>query len=176
MVFAIILAAVEVLITFASSKWFSSQLYTVSAVAGVVAIVMVRWKYFAAVHALVGALALCIASGANAHQYMIYCIGNLFGLAALLMVRFLGEKKIRKNPIFSVLYGVVTLFLMQTGRGLMALILGYGFKNAIAFFATDSLSYVFVAVIMLVARSQDGLLEEQVSYIRRIQEAEEHKS
>ena len=171
--FALILAVAEVLISLAASRWFPDQLYTVSAVAGVTAIVIVRWKWFAGIHALIGALVICIVLGSTPHQFLIYCVGNLFGLFGVFLAKLIKEERMRKNPLLAILYGMGVLLMMQTGRAALSLILGYGFKSALAFYATDSLSYIFTALILLIASRQDGLLEEQVHYIHRIQEAEE---
>ncbi|MBR1861294.1 MAG: hypothetical protein IJ796_05485 [Lachnospiraceae bacterium] len=170
--FAVILAVVEGLISFASSRWFPDQLYTVSVTAGVTAIVMIRWKWFGAIHAVIGGLVLCIVFKSTPQQYIIYCVGNLLGLLGILIAKLIKEERMRKNIFLACVYGVSVLLLMQTGRGCMALMLGYGFKNAVAFYATDSLSIVFTAIILLVAGKQDGLLENQVHYIHRIQESE----
>ncbi|MCR4618023.1 MAG: hypothetical protein K5669_07550 [Lachnospiraceae bacterium] len=174
--FAVILIVVEALISLASSKWFPEQLYTVSAVAGVTAIVMVRWKWFGAIHAVIGALVLCVVFKSSLQQYLIYCVGNLLGVAGIFIVKLMREERMRKNALLAILYGLGVQVLMQTGRALMALILGYGIKNSIAFFATDSLSLIFTALIVFVASRQDGMLEEQVHYIRRLQEAEAAKA
>lgn len=173
--FTFILTLVETLIALASSKWFPDQLYTVSAVAGVTAIVMVRWKWFGAIQAIAGALVLCVVFKSTPRQYLIYCVGNLFCLLGTLAVKFLKEEKMRKNILIAILYGVLVLFFMQTGRAVVSLILGYGFKNALGFYVTDSLSYIFTALILFVSSRQDGLLENQVHYIRRIQDAEKDK-
>jgi hypothetical protein len=171
--FAVILGIAEVLITLAGSKWFPDQLYTVSVTAGVTAIVMVRWKWFAGIHALIGAIIICLVLGSTPHQFIIYCVGNLFGLFGVFLAKLIKEERMRKNPIFAILYGMAVLLMMQTGRAVISLILGYGFKNALAFYVTDSLSYIFTALILLIAAKQDGLLENQVHYIHRIQEADE---
>ena len=166
--FAAIAFFAELVITLAASRWYPDQLYTVSAGAALTAIVMIRWKGYAAIPALTGGLALCIAMGAVPVHYLIYCLGNLFGVAALLFLKAVGEKRIRENAIWTIGFGVCTLVLMQAGRALIALLLGYGIRNGIAFFATDSLSYVFTAVILWVARRQDGLFEDQKEYLVRL--------
>jgi hypothetical protein len=62
---------------------------------------------------------------------------------------------------------------MQSGRELAALCFGYEFKLLLRFYATDSLSILFTALIIWIARRQDGLLEDQIDYIKRVQEEEE---
>ena len=165
---ALITFVSELLITFAASRWFPDQLYTVSAVAAITAIVMVRWKGYAAIQALTGGVAICIGLGAEPKQWVIYCIGNLFSLGALLFLKKCGEGKIRTNAVWTIVYGALTLLMMQTGRTILALIFGGTLLEALAFYATDSLSYVFTAVILWIAGRQDGILEDQKEYLARL--------
>ena len=158
----------ELLISLAASRWFPDQLYTVSVTAALTAIVMIRWKGYAMAQAVIGAMALNLAMGGTPKQWLIYCVGNLLSLGALLFVKGIGEKKIRGNAALTIAYGVVTLFLMQTGRALIALFLGGTIRDAIAFYATDSLSCVFTAVILWIAGRLDGVLEDQKEYLARL--------
>ncbi len=52
--FAVILCVAELLIVTAARFWYADQLYTVSAVAAVVAIVLMRWGPWAGIHAVLG--------------------------------------------------------------------------------------------------------------------------
>ena len=52
--FAVILCIAELLIVTAARFWYADQLYTVSAVAAVVAIVLMRWGPWAGIHAVLG--------------------------------------------------------------------------------------------------------------------------
>lgn len=158
----------ELLITLAASRWYPDQLYTVSVTAALTAIVLVRWKGYAAVTALVGGAALCIGLGASPKQWLIYCIGNLAFLGALFFLKIVGEKKIRGNAAWTIFYGAFTLLVMQTGRAAVALILGGTLREAMAFYATDALSYVFTAVILWIAGRLDGILEDQKEYLVRL--------
>lgn len=158
----------ELVIALAASKWFPDQLYTVSAVAALTSIVMVRWKGYAGIPAVLGGLATCIALGAAPSQYLAYCLGNLLGLLGLVFLKIAGEKKIRKSAFLTICYGICTLLLMQTGRAVVALAMGHGIGEVLAFYATDSLSVVFTAVILWVARRLDGILEDQKEYVRRL--------
>ena len=60
------------------------------------------------------------------------------------------------------------MLLMQSGRAVMALALGNCFREAFAFYATDSLSLIFTAVILWIARRLDGILEDQKEYLERL--------
>ena len=174
--FAVIAFFSELVISLAASRWYPDQLYTVSATAAITAIVFVRWRGYGLIHAAIGGLALCIALGAEPKQYLIYCAGNLLSVLTLLFLRIAGEKRVRTNAFWTILYGACTLFLMQTGRAVLALLSGGTVHVAIAFYATDSLSYVFTAVILWIARRLDGILENQSEYLARIHaQTEEEK-
>ncbi|MBO5986149.1 MAG: hypothetical protein J6Z33_10340 [Lachnospiraceae bacterium] len=165
---AVIAFLAELVITLASARWFPDQLYTVSVTAAITAIVAVRWKGYAVIQSFLGGAALCIGLGANPKQWLIYCIGNLAFLVMIPFLKLVGEKKIRGNAVWTILYGALTLFAMQTGRAVLALALGGTIRDAAAFYATDSLSYVFTVVILWIAGRQDGILEDQKEYLARL--------
>ena len=171
--FALILCVTEMLIVNAARFWFADQLYTVSAVAAVTAIVLMRWGPWAAIHAVLGGLVFCLASRGSARQMLIYCAGNLLSLAALLPLRLLGSERIRKDGFLSVCFGLLVLLLMQLGRAVMALMLGAGFSACLGFFTTDALSLLFTGVIIWIARRLDGIFENQKHYLLRIHKEEE---
>ena len=70
---AVILAVFEAITSLAASKWFPLQLFSLSPTIAVVCIVMMRWGGWAAIHAVVGGLSFCIATGASPEQYAVYC-------------------------------------------------------------------------------------------------------
>lgn len=91
--FAVMLCISETVIVTAATRWFSDQLYTVSVVAAVVSIVLMRWGPWAAIHAFLGGFVFCFLSRGTATQYLIYCIGNLFSLLSLLLLRVFGKER-----------------------------------------------------------------------------------
>ena len=163
------LAAAEALITVAAKVWFPSEIYVLSPTVAIVCIVMMRWGAFAAVHAVGGGLALCIASGASLGQYAVYCVGNCFALAALLLFKIWGKEKIRSNPALSVLFAAVTYCAAQVGRWIVGLFFGGTAGDIVRLVTTDSLSLVFAVLVVLLARRIDGLFEDQMSYLVRTQ-------
>ncbi len=171
--FALMLILAEALIVSAATRWFPGQPYTVSAVSAVTAIVLMRWGPFAAIHAALGGAVFCMASGATASQYVIYCIGNLLGLGALGMVRWLTAQGIREDGFKTMVFGVVTALLMQLGRGIVSLAFGAGMADLVRFFTTDVISVLFAAVVVWIARRQDGLFENQKNYLLRVSQEEE---
>ncbi len=170
--FALILCAAETLIVKASTFWFAEQLWTVSAVGALTAIVLMRWGAWAAIHAALGGAVFVLASGGSAEQLLVYCAGNLLSLLALLPLRALGGERIRQDGFLSVCFGLVTLLLMQLGRALTALLLGKPFSACLGFFTTDALSLLFTGVILWIARRLDGIFENQKHYLLRIHKEE----
>ena len=173
--FAVMLCVAEWMIVKAATWWFPDQLYTVSVVGAITAIVLMRWGPWAAIHAALGGVIFCLASHGSARQYIVYCLGNLVSLLALVPLRLLGGERIRLDGFLSVSFGIVTLLLMQLGRALVALLLGTDFQTCLGFFTTDALSLLFTGVIIWVARRLDGIFENQKHYLLRIHKTEEEK-
>ena len=173
--FAVIMGIAETLIVRAATGWFASQLYTVSVVGALTAIVLMRWGIFADILAVLGGVVFCAALGAGAPQYLVYCLGNLFSLFMLIPLKKAGAEKIRMNAVLSVAFGLGTLLLMQCGRACVAFVLGKEFSVCLGFFTTDALSLLFTGVIIWIARKMDGVFENQKHYLLRIHKAEEEK-
>ena len=168
------LAVAEVVITRAATVWFPYESYVLSPTIAIVCIVMMRWGGFAAVHAVGGGLALCIASGASLNQFAVYCVGNCFALAALALFKAFGKEKIRTTPSLSVLFTVTAFCMAQVGSWLVGMVFGGSAGDIITFLTTDSLSLLFSLLTVLIARRIDGLFEDQMAYLVRTQ-AERNK-
>ena len=189
-VFGAMLVVAEALIVLAATRWFPAEAYTVSIVAAVTSIVLMRWGPWAAIHAVLGGLVYCFVSGGQPGQYLIYCAGNLFALLSLLWFRLLGKERIREDSFLTVMFALTTQLFMQLGRAAVAFALLRALPGSapagtqsiagalsfcIGFVTTDALSGFFTAVILWIARRQDGLFEDQKHYLLRIQEAEKEE-
>ena len=172
-IWALILCLFETLIVKAGTTVFASQPYTVSLVPALVAIIYMRWGAFGLVHAFLGGVILCLASGYSlvSKQDAVYAVGNLVSVLALPILKG-REKKIRDSWLWSAVFALVVALLMQVGRAVVSLVLGDVISAAVSFIATDVLSGVFAVVLVLIARRMDGVFESQVSYLIRVQEAE----
>ena len=174
--FALMMTFFEAVIVLAATRWFPNEPYTVSVVAAVVAIVMIRWGPWAAIHAALGGIVFCLASGAASRQYLIYCGGNLLSLLALIYIRKRGAEAIRRDSFKTVAYGLMALLLMETGRAALSLVFGTSLAAAAGFYTTDIISWLFTALILWIVRRLDGMLEDQKQYLHRVaQEREEEK-
>lgn len=172
-VFTLLLCLCETLITFAATRWFPGEPYTLSVTPAVTALVMVRWGWPAAIPAVLGALVFCLASGARAAQFLIYCAGNLAAVGMLLFLRRYDWQRLHDQVLLALLYGLLTALAMQLGRALIALLLGTPAATCAGFITTDALSAVFAALIVWIARQLDGMLEDQKHYLFRIAEEQE---
>ncbi len=169
-IMAVLLTVTQVLITVASTSWFQWELYVVSPVAVITAIVMMRWGFWAGLHAVLGGIVFAAASGGTAEHFIIYGIGNLLSLLAMLMVKLMGKERIRGSAFWTVSFALLVQLTMLLGRAVVAAICGHSFAECLAFISTDLLSALFTCVILWVSRRVDGLFEDQKHYLLRIQE------
>lgn len=167
--FVLMLALFEPVLHFAATRLFPAEPYTVSVTAAVTAIVLMRWGPWAAIHAVFGGIMACLLAGARIDQYLIYGFGNLFSLAALMLLKKWGKEETRKDALHSIAFALVTALLMQLGRAVMALILGNGLLLCLGFFTTGVITDLFTVVIVWIARRLDGIFEDQIHYLLRIQ-------
>lgn len=183
--FAVILLVTQGVISLATYRWFPDQLFTVSPVAAVVAIVMMRWGGWAAIHAILGGAAFSIIStvlrgvgtgffsGEACKPLLIYTVGNVLSLAAVWMLKKPGKQRVRDDMSLSLVFAGAVQVLMLLGRMLVAMAAGEPFGVAWHYVTTDLLSLVFTLVLIWIARRVNGLFEDQVHYLRRIQNEEQ---
>ncbi len=168
------LAISQYLIYVASSFWFPEQLYVASPVAAVVALVMMRWSGYAAIHAAFGGLFFTALSGGTWQHFLIYGVGNLLSLLALVMFKIYDKERVRQDATLALIFGLCTQLLMQLGRAGVAAILGFPAAACLGFITTDILSALFTLFVIWIVRRIEGLFEDQKHYLLRIQS--EHKS
>lgn len=168
-ILSVVLAVCQFLTQMAVSFWFPEQLYVVSPVAGMTALVMMRWSGWAAIPAGLGGVLFVWLSGGNFQQMLIYVLGNLASLLALFLFKLFGKEKIRKDGFLAVVFAIAVQLLMQLGRAAMALVLGHSAEACIGFITTDILSMLFTVFIIWTARRIEGLFEDQKNYLLRIQ-------
>ena len=169
-IMAVILFAFEMITATAAIKWFPGELYTLSPTVTMLCIVMMRWGGFAALHAVVGGAAFCIASGASPQQFVMYCLGNCLALLAMVFFRTHGKGKVRENTLLTMAFTVLAYAGAQLGRWLLGLLFGGSLDSVVVFFTTDSLSLLFAIVVVLISRRLDGLFEDQREYLVRTED------
>ncbi len=168
--FALMFAVFEfIIVRVANGQFFRDQAFTVSLAAAITSIVYMRWGWWGGIHAALAGALFCLYSGGTAEQYMIYTVGNLFSLPAVLWLKRAGPEKVRTGRWAAMLFPLAVIALMQGGRAVMSLLLGAPAGAALGFFTTDSLSILFTLVIVWIARRLDGVYEDQKHYLLRIQ-------
>ncbi len=168
-ILCVLMVGAQILIHFAVSSWFPNELYIASPVAAVVALVMMRWNAYAAIPALAGGLLFVGLSGGTWQHFLIYGIGNLLSLLAMLMFKLFGKEKIRQRAHLAVIFALCVQLLMQLGRAAIAAALGFTAAESLGFITTDALSILLTAVIIWIVRRVEGLFEDQINYLLRME-------
>lgn len=169
-IMAVILAVSEGLIAVAAGKWFPEIHYVLSPTVTIVCIVMMRWDGFAVIHAVLGGLVYCLASGATVAQYAVYAAGNCGILIALPLLKLIGKERMAADAVLTGLYTVAAYAGTQAGRWLIGLMVGGTAGDIVRFLTTDILSLVFAVIVVNLSRNIDGLFEDQKTYLIRINE------
>ena len=175
--FAVMLAVFEFLIV----RFVTGSLYTLSLAAAITTIVFMRWGWWGAIHAALAGFLFCLYYGMAVGQvgprdYLIYIVGNLFSLAAVAGLLRLGKERVRKSVLLSVGFGLAVILLMQGGRMLVALTLGYPPDRVVEYLIYDPLSILFTVVVTWIVRRLDGVFEDQKHYLLRLQEERERNN
>lgn len=172
-IFAVILIIFESIASKAALS-FTSQPYSISIVSAITCIIFMRWGIWGCFHAALGGFVYCFVTGGAADQYIIYMIGNLFSVAALLLLKRIGPDRVREKVFLSLLLSVLVSLLMQLGRGIVAVVFGASPNMIAGFVFTDSVSTLFAMVITGIVRKLDGVFEDQKSYLIRLNREEEN--
>ena len=174
-IFALLLTVSEAVTTVATNSWFAAQPVAISTTLTFICIMMMRWGSFGAIHAVIGGIVFCIASGASAEQFLIYAGGNLLGVLSVLLFKVFTKEAIRKSCAKLILFTSCTYLLIQLGRWIISLFFGGGLWNIVGLLASDIISLLFATVIMLLLRNVDGMIEDQKAYLFRQQREKEEE-
>lgn len=164
-----ILLVFETITLRAAVKWFPNEPFWVSVVPAVTAIVYMRWGPWGVFHAVAGGVLTSFLIGLPARGYAIYAVGNALSLTAIGIIKLAGRKTLQGDALKSMLYAMSVFLLMEAGKVLMSLILGWSLKQTIGTFAPEIVTLLFTVVIVWIARRLDGVLEYQQEYVKRVQ-------
>ena len=167
-IFTFVLAVFEAITTVATTKWFYAQPVAISISLALVCVVMMRWSFRAVIPAVAGGFVFCIASGATIEQYLIYCIGNVFALLALGIIKIFDKETIRKSVPKLGLFVLTAYVGMVLGRWLVSLFFGGDLTALLVYATTDIISLLFAEIILLILRNTDGMIEDQKAYLLRV--------
>ncbi len=184
-VFALILAVSE-LLSFMAAKWFpSSATFTFSLLVPVTLTVMMRWGWQGVLYAVFGGLFKCLLfiSTATGLQFATYIIGNAFIGLMLIPMKLIGKDKIRSRWWASALLFVGSWLCVYLGRATVWAI-GYSISpiansaawhGFISFAFSELFSLVVGFVLVLVLRRIDGMFEDQITFLKRVDKERKDK-
>lgn len=171
-ILSVLLLVFEALGIYASTNWFSHYgmafVPLISLTPLVMIVMMMRWSEFAVIAALVGGISYCFACGGKPEQYLIYCVGNLFGLLSLLIIKKIGKEAVRKSITNLILVAISTYLFITVGRWLVSLIFEPTIGTLPTFITTDIISLIVAAVGAIALRNSEGILEDQKAYLLRL--------
>ncbi len=148
--------------------------FLVSVTPVICAIVMMRWGWPAAIHAVLGGAAYCLASDQGGEWFLVRCAGNLVCLEALLLLRvYPGAARVRDSAALSMVYGAAVHLLMQLGRSVITLALHDWQTLVVKMAGMEAVTLLFTVVLMWIVRRLDGLFEDQRHYLDRVRREEE---
>lgn len=166
-IFAFLSVVFEALVTLGATKWFPGQFYSITIVYTMFVLVLMRWGAPAGLISLLCGATYCITLKASVPMFVIVCGGNLFGLFALFMHKFVGKQKIRDSIGWSILYVIASFACITVGRLLISLPFKL-FSEVISYTLYDLLSVVFAVIVVLLCRKQNGMFEDQKHYLLRV--------
>ncbi len=167
-IFAFLSVVFEAIVTLGATKWFPGQLYSITIVYTMFALVLMRWSGYAGFVAFLCGATYCIVMKAPIQMFAVVCGGNLFGLFALFMHKLVDKQKIRDSAGWSALYVIVGFVGITIGRLLISLFFDLQ-DEVINYTLYDLLSVGFAIVVVLLCRKQNGLFEDQKRYLFRIE-------
>ncbi|MBO5715478.1 MAG: hypothetical protein J6S23_03680 [Clostridia bacterium] len=180
-IFCLLTAVFEAIATYSSNYWLVFQAMTISITLTMTCITMVRWSSYAIAPALIGSFVYCLVSKATPKQFLIYCGGSIFCLLSLLVLKHLKKERVRTSFAVRLAFILTTYLCVALGRWVCSLPFEFSFNTILAFIFTDVLSLLFAILILTLAKNADGLIEDQKSYLlrlekERLEEQEENAS
>lgn len=178
--FGMILLLSELLIHLAIVRFPTQAIFTLSFMLPICFLVMVRWGWPSILYAVASGVIYCALNKGNLSAYLIYGLGNAFIGLALIAVKYIGGERILKKWGWGFLAILCAGLAVYLGRSLITLILvvSGGFKEfagvspAAGFTSfmnsVELLSLVMAFVIVLPLRKFDGMVEDQKSFLRRL--------
>ncbi len=168
-IFCVLTAIFETIAAFASNQWFVLQAMTVSITLALTCITFLRWGAYGLFPSLIGAFVYCASIGGSAQQYLIYCGGSLFVLAVYPLMKKITKEKIRQDFFFKLVFACSTYLALTMGRWICSLPFELSIGTFLTFLGTDVLSLLFAIVVLTIAKNIDGLIEDQKSYLLRLE-------
>lgn len=172
--FAVILIVFDLVVFFATA-WLADQatMYMFSLTVPMVLLIMMRWDWRAIFFAVGDAVFLTVLHNPTVWQsYLSYAIGDASILLLLIPMRYIGKQKIAKKWYLTVLFVAVGWLISNLVCSTVQCICGLNFVGAllanISFGVTGLMSLALGIVLILILRKLDGMFEDQISYLKRL--------
>ncbi len=174
-IWVLLLVVFETVIAKAGFSWFKEQPYTLSLVPALTLIMYMRWSLYGLAYSALGGLVLSLAYGATGKTILVYALGNLFSIVVYLIMKKVGKERVTNSAFLSAFSAVLMTVVMQAGRAAVSLLVGSGTSSFVSFFLTDVLSGFFALIIILIVRKREGVFEDQICYLKRLNSEEKEE-
>ena len=135
-------------------------------------VAMVRWDKFSFVIPIVHGITYCLACNGNINSLIVYVVGNLFIMINLLW--FIKGKKIIKNTYALICFIFTGFLAVVLGRSIVSMCFDLGnisFLDVfVGYIQSNTLSILLSIIILIIAKKQNGVLEDQKEYLLKLQE------
>ena len=172
--FAVILIVFDLVVHFATA-WLAdaAAMYMFSLTVPIVLLIMVRWGWPAVFYAIGDAILLTVLNNPTVWQsYLAYILGNSALMLLLIPLHFIGKQKIAGKWYLTALFVVLGWVISNLVCSIVQWICGIDFVVALAsnvsFSVNGLLSLVLGVVLMLILRRLDGMFEDQIHYLKRL--------
>lgn len=174
--FAVILVIFDLLVHFAT-RWLAdaASIYMFALTVPVVLLIMMRWGWQAIFFAVGDAVLLTVLNNPTVWQsYLSYGLGNAAILLLLIPLHYIGKQKIAGKWFLTALFVVLGWILSNLVCSLVQCACGENFAMAllgnISFGANGLLALAIGLVLLLILRRLDGMFEDQIHYLKRLDE------
>lgn len=173
--FALILSGSEVIAYFARQAFPADIAF--SFMVPVVLMIMMRWGWPGIIYAAADGAVVCLLAfkTATPYHYAAYIIGNCFIAIMYVVMRVAGKARVRKNAWTAAAFAICGWLCVYVGRSLVWTIAAAFPSDGVSlwggwvsFSLPDLLSLIMAAVILPVMRKFDGMFEDQMEFLARV--------
>lgn len=171
--FTVILAIFDLLAHFAIVLFPNGAYYVFTLTVPIVILMMMRWGWWGVLYAVFDGVVISALNSPDVWQsYLAYTIGNAAMLLLLIPFHLIGKQKIAGKWYLSALFVVLGWLLMNFFASLVQCICGENFLSSLlgnfGLGLTGFLSLFVAVILILVLRRLDGMFEDQIHYLKRL--------
>ena len=179
-IFAVIVVIFDLLMHYTPMLFSGEIIFSFCLTVPITLLVMMRWGWCSVFFAIGDALLLTVLNNPSVWQsYLCYGVGNASLMLLLIVVKYIGKKRIASTWYFTSLFVVCGWVLQNLTITIMNAICGFPFVSYLGsnfgFGITGLLSLAMGLVITLVMRKLDGMYEDQMEYLKRLKGEREEK-